>query len=413
MTVIVKPIGACNLACDYCFESEARRAGNGTTRRAFDLEKVGATIRRLHTETGEAPVLHGGEVLLMPKGDLDRLLGIVGEVAGHTSLQTNGLAIDEGHIDLFRRHGTVVGLSLDGPWPLNRARRAGSPAQSEAATRRIHDNLRALLGAGIPVGIICVVSRLHVEEGAMDALETWADALMKMGVTGGRFNLVHVDDPRLREEYELTPAEATRFYLRMADWSRPHPEASWAPFGEILENLLGFGPSNCAYEDCDPHRTLGVLEVLAEGEVGNCAKLAKDRVAPIGGDGRPSDIRGRVLRAKPQERGGCAGCEFWSVCHGYCPAYAVDGDWRNRSRYCDTWKALYGYFADWLRKTFPGVRLAIDDDSGESPRDFNPFAEVDVSRFDSVSVPWSSRAHERAVREPRLRAAVWTCRLFG
>jgi uncharacterized protein len=38
------------------------------------------------------------------------------------------------------------------------------------------------------------------------------------------------------------------------------------------------------------------------------------------------------------------------MCKGQCPGTAIDGDWRNRTEYCEVWKRLFEYIEDDLRK---------------------------------------------------------------
>ena len=48
-----------------------------------------------------------------------------------------------------------------------------------------------------------------------------------------------------------------------------------------------------------------------------------------------------ALYLTPQEAGGCGGCRFFLMCKGQCPGTAIDGDWRNRTERCETWKRLF------------------------------------------------------------------------
>ena len=59
-------------------------------------------------------------------------------------------------------------------------------------------------------------------------------------------------------------------------------------------------------------------------------------------------IRQLTLRVTPQEQGGCEGCRFLMMCKGQCPGHAADGDWRKRSRDCQTWFKTFEYLEERL-----------------------------------------------------------------
>ncbi|KKM68054.1 hypothetical protein LCGC14_1464690, partial [marine sediment metagenome] len=70
-------------------------------------------------------------------------------------------------------------------------------------------------------------------------------------------------------------------------------------------------------------------------------------------------------RGTPHEYGGCLGgvdgrdsenvCRWWAVCTGHCNGHAIDGDWRNRTRFCRGWAGLYQAVADHLHTTLPNI----------------------------------------------------------
>jgi len=377
VTLLVKPISACNLGCEYCYENSQRTVGNFTGRNDYDLGAIEARIAQQFARTGQAPVLHGGEITMMPKRDLFRLLDYCHTLCGRTALQTNGLHIDAEHLAVFRRLETTISVSIDGPGALNHARWAGSDAATTRATARIQNNFEQLLDAGIPVGLIVIITRLHLVDGAIAQLQSWLDALVARGLSGGRFNLVEADFPELKEKYELTAMEAATFYQTMADWALQHPTTHWGPFCEIAENLMGLHPNNCIYVPCNIYRTAGVVEILGTGELGNCAKIAHDGIPHLRDEGSPSHGRAQVLSTTPHAYGGCKGCKYWSVCHGQCPSEAIDRDWRNKSRYCEAWYALYEHIAMGLRKASPEIQL---------------WTEGGQPRVPERGIPWSTRA---------------------
>jgi uncharacterized protein len=103
----------CNLACDYCYESPA--AGR------MDEEVLEQAVR-LSTFDGRpvvSVVFFGGEPL-MERGLVEHGIRFCREhektsqTFFHLKISTNGTLLDEETVELFRRSGMLVSLSLDG-----------------------------------------------------------------------------------------------------------------------------------------------------------------------------------------------------------------------------------------------------------------------------------------------------------
>jgi uncharacterized protein len=128
--VIVKVAERCNLVCSYCYYFFA---GDQTykTRPGRMSRQVIDGLARFLTEGATATgipsiklVFHGGEPLLLRKADFEyaceafrREISPVASLS--LNVQTNGVLIDEEWVDIFRRHGVSVGISLDGDQDVN------------------------------------------------------------------------------------------------------------------------------------------------------------------------------------------------------------------------------------------------------------------------------------------------------
>ena len=99
--------------------------------------------------------------------------------------------------------------------------------------------------------------------------------------------------------------------------------------------------ATCIWQGCDPQNTQAVNGIGPEGERYMCERVHKEGVnwseAPKGG----ALIRQLSLAETDFDDGGCKGCRFFLLCKGNCPGTAIDGDWRNRSRDCGLWYALF------------------------------------------------------------------------
>lgn len=115
-SLLIKMTGACDIACDYCYDYDPRRWKSG-----LDMDLA----RRLIDECLEPRrrltiMFHGGEPLLQ----FARIRELVAHAEASAarrgaeirfSLQTNGLGLTAEIVDFLQAHPFGVGISLDGP----------------------------------------------------------------------------------------------------------------------------------------------------------------------------------------------------------------------------------------------------------------------------------------------------------
>ncbi len=282
-----------------------------------------------------------------------------GELDKHSSIQTNAYALTDEHFELFAKYKTSVGVSIDGPWPLNRYRGFGSREQRQAQTAQVMENIRRLRELGISVSVISVITHLHIE--SPDLYWSWVLDLRDMGIVSGRMNYVQriegFDNAHASED------DFAAFYVQMAERHYQYPDLQWQPFRDVVDNLLGLGLGTCVFTKCDPYSTSSAFVVDGQGETHSCLRTGQDGKcylrAPTG------EMRYECLRQTPQEYGGCKGCRWWKVCFGSCPSVSINGDWRNRGDYCAVWKALYEYVERRLKGLMPNLHLVTEDEPEE------------------------------------------------
>ena len=154
MSVELRPLGVhCNLQCQYCYQQPERDAGNVAAK--YDIAAMQAAVR----EEGGPFTLFGGEPLLVPLADLERLWAWGLAEFGRNGIQTNGALITEDHIRLFKRYKVNVGISIDGPGELNDARWQGTLARTRAATAATEHAIARLCEEGCPPGLIVTLHR--------------------------------------------------------------------------------------------------------------------------------------------------------------------------------------------------------------------------------------------------------------
>jgi uncharacterized protein len=154
--IILQPTSYCNINCSYCY------LGHRDDKRLMSREVVEALrekiFRRLSTQSAPIVVWHAGEPTAAPIEWYDhaynRLLDVAPARTGF-AMQSNGIAIDDRWIDLFRRTNTNVSLSIDGPQRFHDARRRtrNDKPTWNLATRA----LKRLQDAGFDSSVITVL----------------------------------------------------------------------------------------------------------------------------------------------------------------------------------------------------------------------------------------------------------------
>lgn len=340
MVLELRPMGvACNIKCTYCYQQPMRDAGNIHTR--YDLDKMIAEVEKV----GQKFNLFGGEALLVPKEDLEKLWKYGFEKFGTNGLQTNGTLIDDDHIEMMVKYNVHPGVSIDGPNELNRLRWAGSEDKTDEYTKRTIDNLVKMRKAGLKPGIIITLHRLNGTGNNLDRLLNFIDWLGKIGITGGNVHTLEVEEgmPN-KEELELTQEENIEAFVKMAEFFAERPHLRWRPFADVPKLLSGNDrDTTCFWNYCDNGDTNAVYGIEGNGALSNCGRTNKEGIDWYKAD-RRSYARYVSFYNTPDEMGGCKGCRFWMVCGGSCPGEAQQNDFRNKTIHCKTQKALLGHY---------------------------------------------------------------------
>lgn len=337
MTVELTPLGVqCNLACPYCYQHPMRDAGNIKTP-TYDFEKMFAAL----AEEGAPFTVFGGEALLVPLPDLEKIWEWGYARYKQNGIQTNGVLITEQHVAAFKRYNVHVGFSLDGPGELNDSRWAGTTERTREQTAKSHANLALCVREGVGASVIVTLYRGNAAADRLPALMQWLRHLDAMGVRGVRIHLLEVDHPIVREKMQLSPDETLAALRQLMLLEKSLRVVSLDFLTDMRKLLRGDDDCvTCTWNACDPYTTSAVRGVDGQGNRSNCGRTNKDGVARLKAE-RPGYERQLALYNTPYAQGGCQGCRFFMMCKGQCPGTAIDGDWRNRSADCPTWFALF------------------------------------------------------------------------
>jgi uncharacterized protein len=332
----VKPLGVkCNIQCQYCYQNPIRDAGG--LPHAYDLEKIKSAVEA----EGRPFVLFGGEPLLMPKHDLEHLWSWGMARFGRNSIQTNGVLIDDDHIRMFKQYRVGVGLSLDGPGELNDARWCGTLEKTRRATASAEAAIARLSQAGLTPSIIITLHRANAAFEKLPALYDWVRYLDRIGVRRVRLHLLEEESAEIKSKYGLSADENIHALLGFAGVERSLAQLKFDVLADMRKLLIGRDQAvTCVWRACDPYTTEAVSGIESGGERSNCGRTNKDGIEYIKSDTVGFE-RYIALYHTPQDVGGCQGCRFFLMCKGQCPGTAIGGDWRNRTEYCEVWKAVF------------------------------------------------------------------------
>ena len=331
MAILVKPYLGCNMNCTYCYEARYREKNRPAMN--YSLDKVLSTVEKQYEKNKQTGItLHGGEPLCMPKDDVESILRKAHELSCRSSIQTNGLLIDDDYKAMFKKYNTNVGVSFDGPGDLSEFRTTPQNAN------KIYQTVKDMVKEGVNVSHIVVISKSNAgTDDKFNRFKSWLLELAEMNL-GGRLN--PCGDIHELGAYGLPEDRLIYVYLDLAKFLLEHG-LRWSPFEDISKRTRG-ETAVCTFMGCDPFHTESAAVILGDGLVTNCMRTNQGDI--VLRDQNKRITRSEVLQEIPQEFGGCRDCEFWNECNGGCPTMTVDNDWRNRTYLCPLWKELFKYY---------------------------------------------------------------------
>lgn len=345
MSIELLPLGQkCNLTCrNYCYENPMREAGN-TGDCGYDINAMVHAAVRSGAGNGTGITGFGGEFLLTPIADLERLLERFAELKAPFSIQTNGTILTDRHVELFKRYGVGVGVSMDGPEELNDERTSKDPAATRQTTALSQRNLERYLREGIPTSLIATVHATNA--GTDERLERLIAWMLRLRDLGLRYVNLHLLEPHGPDALSMSQERQIAVFRRLRQALVGFAHVS--PLDDMRAKLLQSGQSHCTFNFCSPTSTPAVTGINGQGEAARCGRLNSDGVAWERASSHGHE-RYLSLYLTPQEHGGCGGCRFFVACGGHCPGEGEGGDWRNRTVHCQT---LMSLFSDLERELF-------------------------------------------------------------
>lgn len=352
MTILLMPTLNCNLRCLACFEDPIH--SNEIVDIPLNLSAMENTLDRLmsmSTYRGSGIGVHGGECLMVSPVILDKLFSLQRKYGCYSSVVTNLTLLTPSIIRLFKKYDTYVSVSIDGPPDFNllRGMNPNNPEITAKYNELLNKNIRWLRDENIHTSVMCIINKINSGNSEkINRMIEWFKELYELGIKGGRINPMYANGKG--KEYELTNDELLYAYKEYAKMTFSKREYNWLPFREMLDNLLGFSSSPCVFGGCD-YLCTQTTTIFPDGSIGNCDRTFSD------GINLKSETGPRNGRVSALSQTQCAGCKYFNICKGGCPAEGLNGDWRNKTRFCEAYYGTYEFIKDYALGLIPNIRL--------------------------------------------------------
>ncbi len=322
--ILLKPASYdCNLACEHCYYRDVRDLYPGAARPRMSTEVFEAVCRGYRAlEPANINIgWQGGEPTLMGLDFFEKVIAIEtknarpGDCWGN-SLQTNGLLLNDDWCRFLARHHFLIGLSIDGPPPLNALRRF---PDGSGTYREVMNALSLLKRHKCEHNILFVISRINCNRP-----EELFRFLVENDLHYSQF--IPCTEPDAvgdgLSRHSITPEQYAQFQMKLFDaWvENDDPSFYLRHIDNWLHLFFGLPPEMCEYRsDCS-----NLMTVEWNGDVYPCDFFVRKRylMGNVLTESMENMLRSRawkefVSRAEKLPAL-CSGCRWLNACHGGC-----------------------------------------------------------------------------------------------
>jgi len=346
--LLAKPTGAvCNLDCAYCFFLSKEMLYPGSRFRMADdlLEEYIRQLVEAHRTPEVTVAWQGGEPTLMGVAFFRRSVELAQRYGGgrriEFTIQTNGTFIDDEWAELFREHGFLVGISIDGPREIHDAFRVDKGGKG--SFDRVMRGLEVLRAHGVEYNTLTTLHSANADR-AVEVYRFLRDEcgsrfhqyipIIERVADGGDGDEAPWSSWRDRPLYtqagtqvsdrSITAEQYGRFLVEVfEEWVRRDvAEVYVQMFDVALANWVGEPPSLCIHSE-----TCGTALALEHtGDLYCCDHFVEPAYRL--GNIRETHMRDLVASARQQRFGQdkldtlpayCLECDVRFACHGGCP----------------------------------------------------------------------------------------------
>lgn len=325
ISFLIKPASsACDMRCEYCFYRDVADHREHAVRARMDEATAHAIVDRalaLGSDAHVAFAFQGGEPTLAGIDFFREFTAYVEsrrerQVVSY-ALQTNGHTLTPEWAELFREHGFLVGVSVDGWRDMHDSLRHDVDLGPTHA--RVMSSVRMLREAGVEFNVLTVLSA-RLARHPQRAFKFY----QREGIDYVQFIPCLAGLDGEGAEHALTPRAFYQFYRTFFDlWLREVEAGRYLSVGlfdNVMELTLGQWPQQCGMLGrCAPQ-----FVVESNGDVYPCDFYALDeyRCGNVREDSLESmatcDAMRAFLAEPRRECAACADCPFEGVCHRNC-----------------------------------------------------------------------------------------------
>jgi len=362
--VIIETVKGCNLTCSYCYVNHSRE-GVAPKIQVMSKSVLETFIPKFLKTAGSFARFdwHGGEPLLAGIDYYLEALHLQEKFIEPNQtilnvLQTNATLINDTWLRLFSQHRFRIGVSFDGTPEIHDAhRRTFSGAPSSKA---VLSGLNKLLQAGIPVSLLVVVT-----EQCVGKEEDIFDFLLSLGIESVDFLPCTIIDAvsGVTVPPSISPQQFGSFLVNMYEvWRKPRSKRVIVRVFDVVHaGLLKKKFSTCHYSGKCNH----MVALDFDGSIYACGRFLGSHGMKFGSlsENAYEEIIGNSVyenwySSLELSRSVCKECKWYSVCHGGCPAYAIEQDGGRRDHTCHARQMLFNHAEASLSRYFNDRNLA-------------------------------------------------------
>jgi len=365
--IMLKPGGSlCNLSCRYCYYLDKAEIYGG--REPVMSEAMLETVVREYIAANDVPEVtfnwHGGEPLLLGLDFYRKALELEEKYAGgktiHNTIETNGILLDRAWADFFRKHGFLVGISIDGPREIHdkyRKDRGGNPTFD-----KVLNAVRLLQTSGVEFNTMSTVNAASEGRGreVYQFLKSLGSRYLQFMPVVEHIKAGRITDPA-ESGAQIAPwsvgsSAFGRFLCDIFDvWVRNDVGRVFVgQFDATLASWCRVSPGICVYaETCGGNAVIehnGDLYpcdhfVYPKYRLGNIAETSiREMMAS------PAQVRFGIDKRNALPSA-CRKCRWLFACHGECPKHRFNHTERGETglnALCTGYQQFYAHVAPYM-----------------------------------------------------------------
>lgn len=342
----------CNLACDYCYYSTCGGKPGGEIQRVEEavLESFIRNVMERNKRSASF-AWQGGEPLLAGLDFFEKVIELQQKYTPPqmiiaNSLQTNGTLITKEWAEFFKKHGFLIGVSLDGVQDIHDSHRVYS--NGSGSFNQVMRGIRHLQEQQVDFNILTVLHKGNVGKAA-EILNNY----MEQGFYYIQF-IPCMDfrsqQPDMPPQFLITPQEYGQFLCDVFDvWYQDgQPSFSERFFDNLFGLHVGYPSGSCIHGEVCPK----MLVLESNGDAYPCDFFINDSylLGNVSGDTLESIHENTAYKSFSQMKQSlpetCRSCEFIQLCHGGCPRnrrWANDDALVLPDVFCESYKMIYRY----------------------------------------------------------------------